>query len=144
MQKYYFPQITTKQHTFCWVQRRMNEYAGIKFPINLKHPKKLLLMRILAQKVSIYIRHKKTYKKTKEDSLQNLGVIVIGCIIFQSKLFSCCPKTSAKKLLVIHGTAPSVESFLRCFPKSLYRVLATNQLLYLIKYTQTQSLRAAP
>ena len=85
------------QRTYFLLGIEENEYAGIKFPINLKHPKKLLLMRILAQKLSIYIRHKKTYKKTREDSLQNLGVIVIGCIIFQSNLFSCSPKTSAKK-----------------------------------------------
>ena len=30
-----------------------NKYAGIKYPINLNHPEKLLLMRALTQKVQI-------------------------------------------------------------------------------------------
>ena len=32
-----------------------NEYAGIKYPINMKYPEKLLLMRILTQRVDIHI-----------------------------------------------------------------------------------------
>ena len=107
------------QITYFLLSLEEYEYAGIKFPINLKHPKKLLLMRILAQKVSIYIRHKKTYKKTKEDSLQNLGVIVIGCIIFQSKLFSCCPKTSAKKIAGNTWDRTFSRKFPSMFPKVL-------------------------
>ena len=51
------------QRTYFLLGIEENEYAGIKFPINLKHPKKLLLMRILAQKVSIYIRHKKNIQE---------------------------------------------------------------------------------
>ena len=107
------------QRTYFLLGIEETEYAGIKFPINLKHPKKLLLMRILAQKVSIYIRHKKTYKKTKEVSLQNLGVIVIGCIIFQSKLFSCCPKTSAKKIAGNTWDRTFSRKFPSMFPKVL-------------------------
>ena len=107
------------QITYFLLSLEENEYAGIKFPINLKHPKKLLLMRILAQKLSIYIRHKKTYKKTREDSLQNLGVIVIGCIIFQSNLFSCSPKTSAKKIAGNTWDRTFSRKFPSMFPKVL-------------------------
>ena len=59
-------------------------------------------------------------QKTREDGLQNLGLIFIGCmkyldIIFQNKLVRCCPETSAnfqeKKLLGIHlRIAASVEN----------------------------------
>ena len=35
------------QITYFLLSLEENEYAGIKFPINLKHPKKLLLMRML-------------------------------------------------------------------------------------------------
>ena len=65
-----------------------------------------------------------------------IGFIICEDIIFQNKLFRCCPKTSANYQKNIAGNTFQdhnfgrkgfhARSFLGCFPKSLYRVLATD------------------
>ena len=66
--------------------------------------------------ISIYIRHKKQKKQTREDSLQNLGVIFIGCMLRQLSRKSFWDvalkrlRISRKELLGIHlRTTVSVE-----------------------------------
>ena len=66
------------QITYFLLSLKENEYASIKYLINLKHPKKLLLMRMLAQRVekqpgfkkSTFSRFSKICKKRLDGNLR--------------------------------------------------------------------------